>query len=151
MNSNNTLVNLCSALSFQYFGQCSSTLATWCEELTIGKDPNAGQDWRQEEKGTTEDKMVEWHRWLDGHEFEQTPGLGDGQGSLECCSPWGCKEPDTTEQLNWTDKGGNGGTGFWNALLLKFSVSQFSHSVMSGTQEFFAPKILRSTVVGGVV
>ena len=63
----------------------------------IGKDPDAGKDWRQEEKGMTEDKMVGWHHWLDGHEFEQAPGVGDGQGSLECCSPWGHKEQDTTE------------------------------------------------------
>ena len=67
-----------------------------------GKDPDAGQDWRQKEKGTTENEMVGWHRWLNGHEFEQAPGVGDGQGSLECCSPWGCKESDTAERLNWT-------------------------------------------------
>ena len=58
----------------------------------IRKDPDAGKDWRQEEKGTTEDKMVGWHHWLDGHEFEQAPGVGDGQGSLACCSPWSCNE-----------------------------------------------------------
>ena len=68
----------------------------------IGKDPDAGRDWRQKEKGTTEDEMVGWHHWLDGHEFEQALGVGDGQGSLVCCSPWGRKESDTTEQLNWT-------------------------------------------------
>ena len=68
----------------------------------IGKDPNARKDWRQEEKGTTEDDMVEWHHWLDGYESEQAPGVGDGQGSLACCSPWGCKELDMTEWLNWT-------------------------------------------------
>jgi len=51
----------------------------------------------------TEDEMVEWNHWLDGHEFDQAPGVGDGQGSLACCSPWGCKELDMTEQLNWTD------------------------------------------------
>ena len=69
----------------------------------IGKDPDAGKDWRQEEKGTIEDEMVGWHHWLDGHEFEQAPGLGDGHGSLACCSPWGRKESDVTEGLNWTD------------------------------------------------
>ena len=63
-----------------------------------GKDPDAGKDWRQEEKGMTEDEMVGWHHWLDGHEFEQVLGDGDGQGSLACCSPWGHKETDTTEQ-----------------------------------------------------
>ena len=71
----------------------------------IGKDPDAGKDWRQEEKGMTEDEMVGWHHWLNGHEFEQALGVGDGQGSLVCHSPWGCKESDTTEQLNWTDTG----------------------------------------------
>ena len=67
----------------------------------IGKDPDAGKDWRQEEKGVTEDEMVGWHHRLDGHEFEQAPGVDDGQGSLVCCSPWGGKESDTTEWLNW--------------------------------------------------
>ena len=67
------------------------------------KDPNSGKDWRQEEKGTTEDDMVGWHQQLDGHEFEQALEVGDGQGSLACCSPWGCKELDTTEWLKWTD------------------------------------------------
>ena len=66
----------------------------------IGKDPDAGKDWGQEEK-TTEDEMVGWHHWLDGQEFEQAPGAGDGQGGLVCCSSWGCKESDTTELLNW--------------------------------------------------
>ena len=63
----------------------------------LGKNHDAGKDWRQEEKGTTEDEMVGWHHQLDGHEFEQAPGAGDGQGSLACCSPWGCKESDTTD------------------------------------------------------
>ena len=69
----------------------------------IGKGPDAGKDWRQEEKGKTEYEMVGWHHWLDGREFEQAPGVGDGQGSLACYSPWGLKESDTTEQLNWTE------------------------------------------------
>ena len=64
-----------------------------------GKDPDAGKDWRQEEKGTTEDEMAGWHHWLG--KFEQAPGVGDEQGSLVCCSPWGHKEADTTERLNW--------------------------------------------------
>ena len=68
-----------------------------------GKDPDAGKDWRQEEKGTTENEMVGWHHQLDRHEFEQAPGVGDGQGSLACCSPWEWKEWDVTEQLNWTE------------------------------------------------
>ena len=68
----------------------------------IGKDPDAGKDWRQEEKGMTEDEMVGWHHWLNGHEFDQALGVGDGQGSLACCSPWGHKESDMTKWLNWT-------------------------------------------------
>ena len=67
-----------------------------------GKDLDAGKDWRQEEKGTTEDEMVGWHHWLNAHEFGQALGVDDGQGSLACCSPWGRKESDITEQLNWT-------------------------------------------------
>ena len=66
----------------------------------IGKDPDAGKDWKQEEKGMTEDGMVEWHHRLDGHEFEQNLGVSEEQGSLVCCSPWGLKESDVTEQLN---------------------------------------------------
>ena len=66
----------------------------------IGKDPDAGKDWRQKEKGVTEDEIVGWHHWLDGHEFEQTPGDGEGQRSLACCSPWDHKELDVTGCLN---------------------------------------------------
>ena len=69
----------------------------------IGKDPDVGKDRRQ--KGTTEDEMVGWRHRLDGHEFEQTLGVGDGQGGLVCCSPWGHKESDTTERLN-NNRGG---------------------------------------------
>ena len=70
----------------------------------ISKDPDAGKDWGQEEKGMTEDEMVGWHHWLYGHEFKQALGAGDGQGSLaQLYSPWGRKESDTTERLNWTE------------------------------------------------
>ena len=69
----------------------------------IGKDPDAGKDWRQKEKGMTQDEMVGWHHQLNGHEFEQAPRVGDGQESLECCSSQGHKESDMTEQLNWTE------------------------------------------------
>ena len=69
----------------------------------IGKDSDAGRDEGQEEKGTTEDEMAGWHHWLDGREFEWTPGVGDGQGGPACCGSWGRKELDTTERLNWTD------------------------------------------------
>ena len=68
----------------------------------IWKDPDAGKDWGQEEKGMTEDEMVGWHYRFNGHEFEWTPGVGDGQGGLPCCNSWGHKELDTTE-LNWTE------------------------------------------------
>ena len=69
----------------------------------IGKDPDAGRDWGQEEKGMTEDEMAGWHHQLNGHEFEWTLRVGDGQGDLACCDSWGCEESDTTEWLNWTD------------------------------------------------
>ena len=72
-------------------------------KLTHWKDPDAGKDWGQEEKGTTDDEMVGWHHRLNGHEFGWTPGVGDGQGGLACCGSWGCKELDMTEWLNWTD------------------------------------------------
>ena len=68
-----------------------------------GRDPEAKQDWRWEEKGMTEDEMAGWHHRLYGREFEWTPGDGDGQGGLACCDSWGRKELDTTEWLNWTE------------------------------------------------
>ena len=73
------------------------------ENWLTGKDPDARKDWRQEGKGTTEDEMVRWHHWLDGHEFEQAPGVGDGQGRLGCYRPSGHKESDMSEPLNWTE------------------------------------------------
>ena len=75
-------------------------LAAWLEERLIGKDPDAGKDWSQE-KGMTEDEIVEWHHWLDGREFEQTMGVCDGQGSLTCCSPWGLNELE--QMSDWTE------------------------------------------------
>ena len=66
----------------------------------MGKDTDAGKDWRPEEKEVTEDEMVGWHHLLHGHEFAQALGVCDEQGSLLCCSPWGCKDSDTTERLN---------------------------------------------------
>ena len=75
-----------------------------CEVLTHWeKISDAGRDWGQEEKGTTEDEMAGWHHWFDGRESEWTPGVGDGQGGLVCCDSWGRKESDTTEWLNWTE------------------------------------------------
>ena len=69
----------------------------------IGKDPDAGRDWGQEEKRMTEDEMAGWHHQLDGQEFGWTPGIGDGQGGVACCNSWSLKESDTTERLNWTE------------------------------------------------
>ena len=71
------------------------------ESWLIWKDPDAGKDWGQEEKGTTEDEMAGWHHRLNGHGFGWTPGVGDGQGGLVSCSSWRRKESDTTERLNW--------------------------------------------------
>ena len=87
-------------LKLQYSGHLLQRADSLEKTRLIRKDPDAGKDWRQEEKGTTEDEMVGWHNQPNGHEFEQAPGDGDGQGSLACCSPWGSKELDTTEQ--WT-------------------------------------------------
>ena len=89
----------------------------------IRKDLDARKDWRLEVKGMTEDEMVGWHHWLNGHEFEQAPGAGDGQGSLVCCSPWGCQESDSTERLNWTDN------HITFAKILPHSLSCTSHSM----------------------
>ena len=80
----------------------------------IGKDSDAGRDWGQEEKGTTDDEMAGWHHWLDGRESGWTPGVGDGQGGLACCDSWSRKESDTTEWLNWTDWS-------WNSVLTRIT------------------------------
>ena len=84
----------------------AETLILWPPDeksWLIGKDPDAGKDWRQEEKGMTEDEMVGWHHQVNGLEFELAPGIGVGHGGLACCSPWGHKELDMTEWLNWTE------------------------------------------------
>ena len=91
-----SLEGLMLKLKLQYFGHLMQRIDSF------KKDPDARKDWSQEEKRTTGDEMVGWYYWLDGHEFEQAPAIGDGQGSLVCCSPWSHKESDTTEQLNWT-------------------------------------------------
>ena len=88
----------------------AETLILWPPDVKnwlIWKDPDPGKDWKQEEKEMTEDEMVGWHHRLDGHEFEQASGVGDGQGSLACCSPWGHKESNTTEWLNWPEHRGS--------------------------------------------
>ena len=98
-------------LKLQYFGHL---MRSWL----IGKDHDAGRDWGQEEKGTTEDKMAGWHHWLDRHGFGWTLGVGDGQGGLQFCNSWGRKESDTTEWLNWAENSfgrmeETGDTGFF--------------------------------------
>ena len=75
----------------------------YAKSCLIWKDPDAGKDWGQQEKGMTEDEMVRWHHWLNGHGFGWTLVVGDGQGGLACCDSWGRKESDTTEWLNWTE------------------------------------------------
>ena len=80
-----------------------TNLATSCEELTRLKKPWCRNDWGQEKKGTTEDEVVGWHHRLNEHGFGWAPGVGNGQGGLACCSPWGRKELYMTEQLNWTE------------------------------------------------
>ena len=94
--------------SWVFFGRTDAEAETpilWpphAKSWLIRKDPDAGRDCGQEEKGTTEDEMAGWHHRLDGRAFGWTPGVGDGQGGLACCDSWGCKESDTTERLNWT-------------------------------------------------
>ena len=85
-------------LKLQYFGHLPAK--SWL----IGQDSDAGRDWGQEEKGTTEDEMAGWHHRLDVCEFEWTPGVGDGQGGLACCDSWGRKDSDVTEWLNWIEE-----------------------------------------------
>ena len=95
--------------SWVFFGRTDAKAETpilwspYAKSWLIGKDPDAERDWGQEEKGTTEDEMAGWHHQLDGHEFEWTSGVGDGQGGLACRDSWGRKESDTTERLNWTE------------------------------------------------
>ena len=74
------------------------------KDQLVSKDPDAGKDWRQRRRGRQRMRWVAWHLWLDGHEFEQAPGVGDGQGGLACCNPWGRKESDMTDPLNWTSR-----------------------------------------------
>ena len=93
-----SLEGLMLKLKLQYFGHLMRRTDSLQRTDSL---ENAGKDWRQEEKGMTEDEMVGWHHWFNGHEFEQAPGICDGQGSLVCCSPWGHKESDMIEWLNW--------------------------------------------------
>ena len=95
--------------SWDFFGRNDAKAETpvlWAphaKSWLIGKDSDAGRDWGQEEKGTTEDEMAGWHHGLDGHESQWTPGVGDGQGVLACCDSWVGKKSDTTERLIWFD------------------------------------------------
>ena len=92
-----SLEGLMLRLKVQYFGHLM-----WRAD-SFWKDPDAGKDWGQEKKRTTEDEMVGWHHWLNGYRFGWTPEVGDGQGGMACCGSWGHKESDTTERLNWTE------------------------------------------------
>ena len=100
--------------SWMFYGRNDAkaeTLVLWpphVKSWLIGKDSDAGRDWGQEDKGTTEDEMAGWHHWLNGRESEWTPGVGDGQGGLACCNSWGHKESDTIEPLIWSDVGKEG-------------------------------------------
>ena len=103
-------VNSKGSKSWIFIGRTDSEAETprlWppgVKDWLIGKDPDAGEDWRLEDKGMTEYRWDVWMRyWLNGHKFEKAPGVGDEQESLACCSPWGHKESDKTERLNWTD------------------------------------------------
>ena len=131
-----SLARLMLKLKLQYLGHFH--VKNW---LT-GKDSDAGRDWGQEEKGTTENEMAGWHHRLDGHEFEWTPGVGDGQGGLVCCDSWGCKESDTTEWLNWTH------AWFmqikWNFLLL----AQKQHSVHRNVMGFYVLNMIFYREIG---
>ena len=113
-------------LKLQYFGHLRRRTDSF-------EDPDAGKDWEQEEKGTTEDEMVGWHHWLNGHDFKEAPGIGDGQGGLVCCSPWGCRQSDTTERLKWTELS--------MALAIRTRPS-FPHSQFLPSGSFHKPFIL---------
>ena len=121
--------------NFRQFNNFSFCCNLYCKVLIlwppdakswlIGKDPDAGKDWGQEEKGRTEDEMVGWHHRLNGHGFGWTPGIGDGQGGLACCDSWGHKESDMTEQLNWLTEYHLGDKG----LFFKRRDSNFLNSI----------------------
>ena len=113
-----SLEGLMLKLKLQCFGHLDAK--SWL----IWKDPDAGKDWRWEEKGMTEDEMVGWYHRLNGHKFEWTPGVGDGQGGLACCGSWGHKESYMTEWLNWTE---HISIYYLNTIRIFFSCEDFSH------------------------
>ena len=109
-------------LKLIWFALPPKTSPPHAKSWLIGKDPDAGRDWGQEEKGMIEDEMAGWHHQLNGHEFEWTLGVGDGQGGLVCCDSWGHKELDMTEPLNLTD----GYTVNWRSSLRSSTLTGFS-------------------------
>ena len=113
----------------------SNTLATWCKDWLIWKDPDAGKDWMPEEKRTKKDEMAGWHHWLMVHEFGWTLGAGDGQGVPACCGSWGWKESDMTEWLNWTEL-----EYLENLTLLRFT------ALVTSTKSLFLSKVTHSQV-----
>ena len=119
-----------SVLNIHWMDRCwswnSNILATWFGTFFFGKDHDAGKDWRQEEKGTTEDDTVWWHLQLNGHGFRWTLGVGNGQGNLVCCSPWACKESDM-HWLNWTDS-------ILYPMYIDFKVNIFSFIILRRSQ-----------------
>ena len=113
----------------------------------IGKDPNAWEDWGQEEKGMTEDEMVGWHHQLNGHGFRGTPGVSDGQEGLACCGSWGHKESDTTE-LNWTTVSANN----WSIINISFFFPLYSSSAFSQdrSKKWVATSLVRELTIFAV-
>ena len=123
-----------------FIGRTDKTPLLWppdAKSQLIGKDPDAGKDGGQEEKGMTEDEMVGWHHWLSGHEFEQTLGDSEGQGSLVCCSSWGCKESDMT---GWLNNDNNWFKTTYSGILFKaktYYYTPFSSSVAFITSSYY--------------
>ena len=160
---------LCQVLNFCSLTTAGRLLEGSCFSLTAPCNLwilSAWKDGRREEKGRTEDEMVGWHHWLSGHEFEQAPGVGDGQGSLACCSPWGLKE--TQQRPNWTEhswrvavtKNGHKASGFLHvplflsfsvhSLLFNFGVGLISYTVIvSGAWELDSVIHRRLSILGG--
>ena len=110
--------------------------------------PDAGRDWGQEEKGMTEDEMAGWHHQLDGHEFEWTLGVGDGQGGLTCCNSWGHKESDTSERLNWTELKTK---PLWADKILNLALDMWLEKRGASKQIRFTGKLLAETYPGTVL
>ena len=142
--------------SWIFFGRTDAEAETpilWpldAKNWLTGKDPDAGKDWRQEEKGTIEDETVGWHHWLnghDGHESEQALGVGDGQGGLLCCSPWGGKESDTTERLNWTELNSFNSR---NSPGSKYVWSSFKHVKTDSGKPWIWTKFIAVAEIGSV-